>query len=357
MTQDPNVPRIARMVGAATLAAALGACGLISGLGDYKSGPCTVNCDGGAPLPDAHATIDATMDTGSMTMTEASSDDGPGDDAEAGPEAGCATTEIECGDAGCVDPSTPANCGSCGNACGADADLCAASEEGGFACTTVCPGTTVNCGMSCVDTTSDPTYCGGCDNAPCTTSVAHASPTCTSSVCGFACDTNYTLCAGTNTCVNQQTDSNNCGGCGAAFVCGAGTTCVGGTCQTVVVEAGAPDTGADVGTSPPMEAGAVEAGPPACPAGGCPNSTTSGWSACPFGTCNGGAVASTCNGGGVCVCTADGQCKSDKCVKVTGENDMGCGASGCSGTGTHDGFDCELVTPGIPVPSDRKSVV
>jgi hypothetical protein len=360
MAQDSNVRKLARFVGAAAIAAALGACGLISGLGGFSDGPCTENCDASVHPPDAHmvTTSDGTMETGPI-VDEASGD--AGEDAEdAAPEAGCAGNEIECGDAGCVDPSMATNCGACGNACGADADLCAAGEEGGFVCAATCPASTPTvCGTSCVDTTSNPLYCGGCDDTPCT-APAHAQATCTSSTCGYACDTNYTMC--NSGCVDEQADSNNCGGCGATFACASGDTCVAGVCQVTAVEAGAEastggmDAGMESGTVAP-EAGTDAAVP--CPDGGCPSSTPSGYSACPFGSCN-GSTTSACGGGGACVCVNDTQCKNDAgagsghCVKITGENDQSCGSS-CTGTGTHDGFACELASPGIPVPAGTTS--
>jgi|HubBroStandDraft_4_1064222.scaffolds.fasta_scaffold03773_6 hypothetical protein len=344
MAQDSNVRKPARIVGAAAVAAALGACGLISNLGSYKDAPCTVNCGGGAQSDGPHVTLPdsaTTTDDGPTGTMDGAEDDGGGDGGA--PEAGCGSTQIECGEAGCVDPSTAANCGACGNTCGADADLCGPSEEGGFSCTTMCPTSTpLNCGMSCVDPTSNPNYCGGCDGG-CTTSIAHAQSTCTNSTCGVACDTNYTSCSGA--CVDLLTDPNNCGGCGSSHACPSGDTCVEGGCQ-----APAPEAGTDAAPGGP-DTGAPEAGGTVpCPAGGCPTSGPSGWTSCPFGSCNGSTTA-TCTGGGVCVCTSDSQCKSGKCVKVTGQNDMGCGSSGCSGTGTADGFDCELASPGIPVPA------
>jgi hypothetical protein len=42
------------------------------------------------------------------------------------------------------------------------------------------------------------------------------------------CDSTYSPCNGA--CVAEQSDPNNCGGCGQA--CGCGATCSGGMCQT-----------------------------------------------------------------------------------------------------------------------------
>jgi len=352
MAQDSNVRKIARFVGAAAIAVALGACGLISGLSGISDGTCTENCDGSVHAADAHmgTTSDTTMDTSPIVGEE--SDDAGGDAEDAMPEAGCAANEIECADAGCVDPSMASNCGGCGNVCGADADLCAAGEEGGFVCAASCPEAgPVTCGTSCVDTTSNPLYCGGCETA--CTAPAHAQATCTASICGYACDTNYTMCG--SACVDEQTDTGNCGGCGATFACASGDTCAAGVCTAPPppVEAGSDAMVAGMDSGSVVDAGTVEAGPVPCPAGGCPSSTPSGYSACPFGSCN-GSTSSTCGGGGACVCINNSECKSGLCVKVTGENDQSCG-SNCTGTGTHDGFDCELASPGIPVPAGTTS--
>ena len=128
----------------------------------------------------------------------------------------------------------------------------------------------------------------------------------------------------------------------------------------------APDdtgTDADGGTSEASEAAPVDAGDGGrpggdaalipCPDGGCPTSVATSFSACPFGSCN-GSTTTACTTGGGCFCNTDGQCKSGKCVKVTGENDKSCGGN-CTGTGSRDGFDCELASPGIPTPAGATS--
>jgi hypothetical protein len=359
MAQDSNVRRIARMVGAVTFTVALGACGVISGLDGIKSGSCVADCDGGARPDATHVgTADATTDAMNVVPSEGSSSDDvseASDDAGDG-GAGCAVGQLECGEAGCVDPNGIGNCGACGNACSGDAGLCATDEAGSFACTTACPDTTpTNCNGSCVDTTSNPEYCGGCDGG-CTTTVAHASPSCATSSCGFTCNTGYTLCD--TGCVDYLTDPNNCGGCGSTYACASGV-CSEGVCQAAVVDAGPDVVDAsmpETGTSGTPEAGPMDAAsdaPVPCPDGGCPTSGPSGYSSCPAGSCN-GSTGATCAGGGACVCINDSQCKSGKCVEVAGENDRSCG-SNCTGTGSRDGFNCELESPGIPLPTGTTS--
>jgi hypothetical protein len=77
---------------------------------------------------------------------------------------------------------------------------------------------------------------------------------------------------------------------------------------------------------------------------GIPSAPTSTSYSCPKGGCNGPGGA--CASAGTCYCTADSQCKSGACVKVTGQNDVSC--TTCTGYGPADGFDCALQSPGIP---------
>jgi hypothetical protein len=61
--------------------------------------------------------------------------------------------------------------------------------------------------------------------------VGNATPTCSTSTCGFACKSGYTLCNGA--CVNEQTDKNNCGGCGSSHACSNNLACQSGACTCV----------------------------------------------------------------------------------------------------------------------------
>jgi hypothetical protein len=61
--------------------------------------------------------------------------------------------------------------------------------------------------------------------------VANGQPTCVSSKCSYSCNSGYTPCNGQ--CVNEQTDRNNCGGCGTTSACLNGLSCVKGACSCV----------------------------------------------------------------------------------------------------------------------------
>jgi hypothetical protein len=314
------------VVGAAAFATGLGACAAISGLSAYSTGDCpTDGCDASVHAGTGDGTVDAGVGPGTDSPEGTSdADAGQGDDGEAA--SGCAPGFLTC-DGGCVDPAMAATCGSCDNACGGDAALCASAEAGSYACTSSCPASSpTDCNGQCVDTSSDPANCMTCGNA-CTTNVSNAHATCNSGACTFACNGNYTYCG--SSCVDFMTDNANCGGCGASHACAASAACVNGVCTT--------EQGPDAGVACP------DGGCP-CPDGGCPSSTATGFS-CPFGSCNGNSSECTTPGG--CFCSNDNQCLSTKCVKVTGENDVSCGGN-CSGSGGRDGFDCELASPGIP---------
>jgi hypothetical protein len=123
---------------------------------------------------------DATRDAGTVAATDAGMDSPKGEDAGTDSPS-CSSSELACGGL-CVSIDTN-NCGACGANC--------AAPDGGTA--------------SC-------------------TEVSHAYS------CGIACDTNLTHCG--NSCVDLQTDSNNCGRCGHGCV---GAACVAGQCQSWVV--------------------------------------------------------------------------------------------------------------------------
>jgi len=134
----------------------------------------------------------------------------------------CNTGYSACNGA-CVDEQTDANnCGGCGAAHACPAGM--TCQAGSCAC----PAGTHDCSGSCESNTAL-NSCGAACNAPCpgpTNGGAYGAATCNGLACGIACNEPYTLCG--TACVDEQSDSNNCGECGS--VCGAGTTCVTGGC-------------------------------------------------------------------------------------------------------------------------------
>jgi hypothetical protein len=135
---------------------------------------------------------------------DASASDGSGNDG-----ASLCCGGVLCGSV-CRDlNSDQANCGSCGNACGADQ---ACTGGSCVTCTTVCGG-------KCADLAHDYYNCGSCGNACLNGNV------CSSGTC-VTCPT--TVCAGS--CVDLTADNVNCGSCGNA--CLASAKCTAGSCVT-----------------------------------------------------------------------------------------------------------------------------
>ena len=102
---------------------------------------------------------------------------------------------------------------------------CQASRGAMFAqCTGGSCQCKLECGGTCVDGDSDPNNCGACGN-PCATGASCSKGACTcpnaetSGVPGVACG---------GTCVDAQSDASNCGGCGK--VCPEGSLCADASC-------------------------------------------------------------------------------------------------------------------------------
>jgi hypothetical protein len=158
----------------------------------------------------------------------------------------CPLGETNCGGE-CVNTlSDNTNCGTCGNACTGLYKNCL---DG--AC--ICPTGTTDCG-DCVDTNNDPNNCGACGNlcqngadckngvceSPCPLCQVNENGTCVPTPCGRCeacsmttgqcaprCSLGQTCCGG-DTCIDTQSDPNNCGACG--HVCPNSGTCQDGAC-------------------------------------------------------------------------------------------------------------------------------
>jgi hypothetical protein len=155
----------------------------------------------------------------------------------------------------------------------------------------------------CTNFETDSNNCGACG------AVCPAAQSCVAGTC--ACPTGESLCG--SACVTESSDTNNCGACGV--VCAAGDTCTSGVC---VAPCGAGQTlcgGVCENTqSDPSNCGACGT---VCPAGSicdqgacnsnpspqCAGETCSTFTSCDLdGTCGGsGVCGSTSTGGGICV--------------------------------------------------------
>ena len=232
-----------------SLLAAAGALALASGAASCAASGAGTNEN----FTDAAAS-DATTDTGGGGDSSTTIDSGPACDADtmnsllncgscghkcgSGQTCSCGMCQDFCKNGmtaccgSCVDMTKDTNnCGQCGNQClppsgGSVPGIphCVAST-----CTYTCPasgpdgGTILNCGIDagmpgCFDPTSSAGACGGCGKT--------CSGSCVESQCCPA--GSDTICG--STCVNTQSDPNNCGGCDAG--CGGGDAgqCMAGKC-------------------------------------------------------------------------------------------------------------------------------
>ncbi|MDF2694634.1 MAG: Tryptophan synthase alpha chain [Labilithrix sp.] len=135
------------------------------------------------------------------------------------------------------------HCGKCENKCAPD-KKCFSTPETGMACQ--CQDGKTYCGTpwgwpppTCVDTESDPQNCGSCGyrcQAP-----SGTTPTCTHGRCGFTCpegraDCNNNALDGCE--VDLKADPRHCGGCETSCDVGKGQPCVDGKCATQECDAG-----------------------------------------------------------------------------------------------------------------------
>lgn len=226
----------------------------------------------------------------------------------------CATGYGDCADAGagCATSLTQnGNCGMCGKTCSGNTPNCAAGT-----CVPNCTGATPNlCGTTCTNTQTDLANCGAC-NMPCTTGVSHAMATCMGGHCGYSCLSPYVGCNGA--CVDETSDPNNCGGCGASFVCPAPTrgiaTCGMSVCGVSCNQA---------------------AFPTYCSAGHACVDTSSDNANC--GVCGNACTNATC-AGGHCVCNSGFSTCGSACIDLMNDG-SNCGACGhsCAGATCSNG--------------------
>lgn len=151
---------------------------------------------------------------------------------------GEATSPATCIDIGviCVNPDKGPNyCGpNCTTKCAAN-EICAMGTASAVVMTKAvptcqtCPVGTSGCGRDCVNTTTDSANCGACGN------VCGARQTCIAGSCQCQV-TGETMCGGV--CTNLNSDAKNCSACGKS--CGLGEVCLAGMCKVDCSSAGNP---------------------------------------------------------------------------------------------------------------------
>ena len=246
----------------------------------------------------------------------------------------CGAGSTSCGAACANLASDNANCGSCGNACGAG-QVCSKG-----ACATTCGGGTTQCGATCNDLQSDPNNCGACGTK------CAGGEVCSGGKCAASCASSETLCGAS--CVNTQTDNANCGGC--STLCGPGEACTSGACSLTcqpgltlcaapASDGGAPDAAADGATDASATDAATDAAPtlsyPACVDLQSDNQNCGGCGVvCGGGqTCQSGQCVNSCpgsDGGTLTRCEPDGG--APYCADTTSDA-QNCGGCGIACTG------------------------
>ncbi len=227
--------QVAILLGVTALVGMTTACTKITGLdSDYTelscfpSGSCDASTDGRASASGSASGEDggpATID-GSSTL--------------GAPTISCSPGTISCA-AGCVSPTEIHYCGSCTNDCAklpnvdiGNAGSTVACNAG--RCTYACSAGYADCadaGTGCATNLGSSASCGACGGA-CTTAAPLCAPTAAGGAasayaCAQSCPASApTTCMGS--CVDEQTSSTSCGGCGPSYACAAGTNCVGGHC-------------------------------------------------------------------------------------------------------------------------------
>lgn len=211
--------------------------------------------------------------------------------------------------------TSPAQCAP-GTSCNASQAKCVtdtcASSTFGMPCAG--GGNSVCCNVGCVDLYSDPNNCAACGHACgagqfCDYGSCKPTPTCGLANSGVDCPApggGVGQCCG-GTCVNRQTNANNCGACSAS--CPAGDVCKQGTCML-------PDGGWSGGC-----------------AGQCPAGTTCDGNKCLPLRCAVGSTGEVCGfGAGVgssAYQTVTGRCCNGACVDL-GQDPAHCSQCGAA---------------------------
>ncbi|HEY1958873.1 MAG TPA: hypothetical protein VGH28_24845 [Polyangiaceae bacterium] len=215
------------------------------------------------------------------------------------------------------------------------------------------PGTAVMCGDTCVDTQSNFQNCGSCGNACPNDQV------CSHGACAVVCGGGTARCG--NDCVDLNSDVNNCGSC--AKPCPSGNVCSKGTCA-VTCQPGLTDCNGDCVDVNQNDdncgaCGSACGGGQVCSAGKCIATCQSGFKSCTVGdagatqcvdtqldNANCGNCNAPCPGGEVC---SNGTCGltcnggTSKCSNACVDESIdpgNCGACGSTCAGNCSSGHC-----------------
>jgi len=389
----PDTVRLfARIAGVGLIAGWMAACGLVTGLNEYSTGPApdaslTTRHDGsvgpqqdGASQPGPEgASDDSSMLENEGAVAEGGDAESLGDGSEdaieegeesdgaptlgadagdaataqdAAPETGTVTQDAGgAHEAGCGTPDTIQNCSACGVSCstghaadaGCNGETCTYQCSPGYA---DCNSATVPDPDGCETATNTTANCSGC-NVACNTSTG--TPSCNGTTCKYTCnsgtaDCNASTPPDTDGCETAESTS-NCGGCGQA--CGstnAGTFSADSCSDTTNSCSYTCDTGhydCNASTAPDLD--------------GCetPESTTNcGKCGQACGTTNGGTFSADTCVNNSCSYTCDSLRQDCNVATAPDQDGCECAGTACCGAGcqtTHQNgegqnyYDCSPV--------------
>lgn len=188
------------------------------------------------------------------------------------------------------------------------------------------PGTAVKCGDTCVDTQSNSQNCGKCGT------VCDPSLVCSHGLCATVCASGTIHCG--NDCIDQGSDVNNCGGCNKK--CPPGNVCSKGSC-TLTCQDTLTNCNGDCVDITQNDDNCGACGSP-CPGGQvCQNSKCiatcqSGWTSCAVGDAGATTCVDTqndpnnCNGCGL-TCPSGQFCSAGQCGLVCMGGTSLCGSA------------------------------
>jgi hypothetical protein len=156
-------PRKRFHAGCASLAMLASACGSgqnFTATPAEPDGSMSGDTDGGVvlvigPNGDAASPPEASAETGAAQGVVDATSDSPS----------CSSSKLECG--GLCVPIDTSNCGACGTQCASSDGGTATCTEfaGTYSCGVACGGSLTHCGASCVDSQTDPNNCGRCGHS------------------------------------------------------------------------------------------------------------------------------------------------------------------------------------------------